>query len=276
MNYPQPPFIIETVEQLRAIADPLRQRIIELLMIESLTATQLAERLGEAPAKVHYHVRELERVGLILLAKTQKKGGILENYYHAISGSLSIASSLIQSAPADDTLAALQAFLDIMTADTLEVLRTVSQGLQEHMRMTREISWMTYDEWKAFNEALKALLAEYEVPRGVEGERQWTFNLIMHPSLPHQLIPTEAVPSREEPKEDIRRMIVIGVLHIGRATLEDALTHNARLDIVVLGVCIFAKDVSADLIQRAVRSARITGRINASDDVRAALQALAQ
>ena len=55
---------LETIEQMRAIADPLRQRIMQELLQQPRTVTQVAEVLGIAPAKVHYHVRELERVGL--------------------------------------------------------------------------------------------------------------------------------------------------------------------------------------------------------------------
>ncbi len=58
---------LETVDQLRAIADELRQRIFESLLDQPLTVTQVGQRLGVAPAKLHYHMRELERVGLVHL-----------------------------------------------------------------------------------------------------------------------------------------------------------------------------------------------------------------
>ena len=66
---------IENIEQLRAIADMLRLRIFEMLQQKPMTVTQLGEELGEAPAKVHYHVRELEKVGLLRLVETCEKGG---------------------------------------------------------------------------------------------------------------------------------------------------------------------------------------------------------
>ena len=50
---------LETLEQLRAIADELRTRIAEALTHRAMTVTQLGELLGQAPAKIHYHVREL-------------------------------------------------------------------------------------------------------------------------------------------------------------------------------------------------------------------------
>src|SRR5579859_254252 len=76
---------LETIEQMRAIADQLRQRIMQELLQEPRTATQVAEVLGLAPAKVHYHIRELERVGLVNLVFTREKGGILEKYFQPIA-----------------------------------------------------------------------------------------------------------------------------------------------------------------------------------------------
>jgi len=78
-------YIIEDLEQLKVLADPFRIKLLERLVEEALTVKQLAERIDESPAKVHYHVKELERVGLIKLVKTREKGGILEKYYRAVA-----------------------------------------------------------------------------------------------------------------------------------------------------------------------------------------------
>src|SRR5579875_2308990 len=92
---------IETLEQLRAIADMLRLRIVDLLYERPMTVTQLAERLGIAPAKVHYHVRELEKVGLLRLVETREKGGILEKYYQPVARDIAVEKQLLSAPPAD-------------------------------------------------------------------------------------------------------------------------------------------------------------------------------
>ena len=54
----------ESLEQVRALADELRVRIFSLLAQEPMTVTQVGKALDIAPAKIHYHVRELlERSG---------------------------------------------------------------------------------------------------------------------------------------------------------------------------------------------------------------------
>src|SRR5690242_7939413 len=104
---------IENIEQLRAIADMLRLRIFEVLQQRPMTVTQLGEELGEAPAKMHYHVRELEKVGLLRLVETREKGGILEKYYQPIAREISVEKSLL-FAPPDEALAMVGALLNQM------------------------------------------------------------------------------------------------------------------------------------------------------------------
>src|SRR6266704_3869893 len=103
---------IETNEQLRAIADMRRARILELLRDRPMTVTQLGELMGEGPAKIHYHVRELERVGLLRLVETREKGGILEKYYQPVAKNISVSKTLFMTAPPDESLAATSSWLD--------------------------------------------------------------------------------------------------------------------------------------------------------------------
>ena len=55
----QPVYIIEELEQLKTISDPLRARVLLLLIEKAYTGQQLAKLLGMARAKVHYHLNEL-------------------------------------------------------------------------------------------------------------------------------------------------------------------------------------------------------------------------
>lgn len=74
---------LETPEQITAFGHPLRQRILRLLSTDPMTNKQLAQKLGESPARLHFHVRELHRAGLIELVAERPKGGVLEKYYRA-------------------------------------------------------------------------------------------------------------------------------------------------------------------------------------------------
>lgn len=54
-----------TRAEARALAHPLRLRILRLCLDEALTNRVIADRLGQRPATVFYHVRTLERTGFL-------------------------------------------------------------------------------------------------------------------------------------------------------------------------------------------------------------------
>jgi DNA-binding transcriptional ArsR family regulator len=57
----------------RALAHPLRLRVLRLCLDEARTNRELADRLGEDPATVLYHVRTLVRNGF-LAAEPERRG----------------------------------------------------------------------------------------------------------------------------------------------------------------------------------------------------------
>ncbi|MFZ5942775.1 MAG: ArsR/SmtB family transcription factor [Bacillota bacterium] len=79
--------VLEDLEKIKAIADPLRVKVLEILIQRQATVKQVADSLGQSSAKMHYHVKELEKQKLIRLVETMEKGGILEKYYRAVAKS---------------------------------------------------------------------------------------------------------------------------------------------------------------------------------------------
>lgn len=76
---------IRDLEQLRALSDPLRLRILEAFAHGARTTKQVAGSLGEKPTKLYHHVDALEAAGLVRLVETRPKRGTLEKYYEAVA-----------------------------------------------------------------------------------------------------------------------------------------------------------------------------------------------
>jgi DNA-binding transcriptional ArsR family regulator len=70
-----------TLTQVRALAHPLRLRLIELFASGPLTAKQAAQKLGQPPTRLYHHVATLERAGLLRLARTRAVRGATEKYF---------------------------------------------------------------------------------------------------------------------------------------------------------------------------------------------------
>jgi molybdate-binding protein len=74
---------IKDYEQIKIISDPHRLAILRLLMAGPATLTQLGRVMGEHPAWVRHHLKQLEAAGLVEMKTAQVSGGFVEKYYRA-------------------------------------------------------------------------------------------------------------------------------------------------------------------------------------------------
>jgi len=72
-----------SVAELRALAHPLRLRLLERFAEQPRTTKQVAELLGLPPTRLYHHVAALERAGLLVLRKTRPNRGAIEKWYEA-------------------------------------------------------------------------------------------------------------------------------------------------------------------------------------------------
>jgi DNA-binding transcriptional ArsR family regulator len=279
----------ESLEQVRALADELRVRIFSLLAQEPMTVTQVGKALDTAPAKIHYHVRELERVGLVRQVFTREKSGILEKYYRAVAKDITVPRSLVTNAPRDELLAAASELAQSAVSGYIRALgRLMPLPDEDFQRYPFSLSnatlWLTRDEFEQFVAEFQALLEKYAVHRGIEGEQEATLFTIAYPA---QLAtepepasprveaqagqrPTDQPPSAREPK--INRVWVVGAVSYSQKDLEGVAARGERLDISVLGACGFASDIPAELVDRTVARFRCRGPVSASPAVRDVLK----
>jgi len=71
----------DTPEALRALADGTRLAILDLLLERAATTTHVAEALGKPKGTVGYHLKVLERCGLVRVVRTQQVRAITAKYY---------------------------------------------------------------------------------------------------------------------------------------------------------------------------------------------------
>ena len=67
----------------KALAHPLRVRILHLLDERTASPSEIAEELGAPLGNVSYHVRQLASFGLIKLVKRTPRRGAIEHHYRA-------------------------------------------------------------------------------------------------------------------------------------------------------------------------------------------------
>ena len=92
----QPVHVVDDLEALQVLGHPLRVRILELLR-EPGSAATVAREVGETRQKVNYHLKELERVGLVAPVGERRAGNFIETLYEAAGRSFLVAPSVAWS-----------------------------------------------------------------------------------------------------------------------------------------------------------------------------------
>jgi DNA-binding transcriptional ArsR family regulator len=87
------PAVLDTSEQLAAIAHPTRLRILDALRVAD-SAAGAARRLGEPRQRINHHVRELARAGLLVEAGERRKGNFVEQLYESCAGTFVVSPRL--------------------------------------------------------------------------------------------------------------------------------------------------------------------------------------
>jgi putative molybdopterin biosynthesis protein len=77
---------LQSFEQLKLLSDPRRRAILQELMLGPASLTMLGKVLGEHPAWIRHHLKQLEAAGLVELVETKIQSGVVEKFYSARAG----------------------------------------------------------------------------------------------------------------------------------------------------------------------------------------------
>ena len=95
--------VVTAPAQLRALADPLRATLLELLLERAATVTEMAQAVGRPKSTVAYHVNLLVDAGLLQVVRTRRVRAIEERYYGRVARTLYIG---VLNRPEDKQVAA--------------------------------------------------------------------------------------------------------------------------------------------------------------------------
>ena len=161
-------YYLESIEQLQIMADPLRYRIIKMLD-RPRTGAQIARELNLPRAKTHYHVKQLESAGLIVVDHTDSSTGIVEKYYTSVAQFLSFSNLLPETssdsvvtaesykAVADFLNATFEVSRDILATHPLDLRRDTGIWMEKSAVTTREKMAALRDKISELREEILAL-----------------------------------------------------------------------------------------------------------------------
>lgn len=213
MSAARPIQVIRGLDQAAAALEPTRLRLLsELATPDGDSASGLARRLNLPRQRVNYHLRELEKAGLVELVREQKKGNCVERIVRAVARSYLISPEVMGgAAPRDDADAAVRdrfssAYLVSAAARTIRdvaILRERAARAGQNLAsftLEVEVRFASAADRNAFAEDLAnevaKLAAEYHDPSAPQG-RLYRFVVGGYPAI------TKPEDARESQAHDI-------------------------------------------------------------------------
>lgn len=84
--------VITESPQLRALANPVRATVLELLLERAATVTELATAVGRPKSTIAYHVNSLVECGLLRVVRTHRVRAIEERYYGRVARTIYVGA----------------------------------------------------------------------------------------------------------------------------------------------------------------------------------------
>lgn len=191
---PEPEFIINDLETLKVLADPLRLQIVELCTQAPRTVKQVASVLNLPPTKLYYHIKQLEERSLIRVVDTRIVSGIVEKQYQAAALHYRVNAELFSLTSQagkeglnvmltglfDDVREDIQKSVD---ADVLDVSPKEGDGrpLSRSLLLSRHRLRLKPEKADAFSRRLRTLIDEY-TDQAEPDEQPYGLLIALYPS----------------------------------------------------------------------------------------------
>ena len=174
---------LTTPEQFKALGDPLRQKVLALLVERAATTNQLAEALGCPNSTMAHHLRVLVEAGLAKVVRTRQVRAMTERYYGRTARTF-IGTISGEKPPSVEIL-----------YQTLKEIASLQGRDQQFLSATFGHTRISEQQVRAFTERLDQLVQEFEAMRE-PGEPAYSFLAAIYRSnLPE--LPAEDEATRE-------------------------------------------------------------------------------
>jgi DNA-binding transcriptional ArsR family regulator len=173
-----PAQLVSDAEQLAALLKPVRLTLISELL-EPNSASGLARKLGLARQKVNYHLRELERHGLVKLVAERRRGNCMERVVRATARAYVVDPAVLGSIDEEAVDRFSSAYLVAVAAQTIQEVSILREKAAEAgkklptLTLQTNVRFASAEQQNAFAEELTAsvahLTAKYHDDSAPEG-----------------------------------------------------------------------------------------------------------
>ena len=185
--------LISDVETLKALSDPLRIQILEIMVRQSdetWTVKRIAKALGVMPTKLYHHIKILEERDLIRPASQQLVRGIVETTYRIAQLSLRLDRELIAGGGDELRSSAAEAIMSVFDLARRDLEAAFAAGLLptdpatdsgQSTLLNRSLYLLTPDRASQFRDRLVALCAEFASNQDSDASVPLGLLIALHP-----------------------------------------------------------------------------------------------
>ena len=187
-----------SMELMKILSDPRRNRILHLASEKPVTVKYLAEQMGEEPIRLYYHVKLLVKAELLEVAETRQLGNLTEKYYKSVNFSDVIYKGNIeeQAEHVEMALALIHQRLDPglqMYQKALEKIKAEKKDGKTFDKLPYQVSIdtssskMTSREWRKTIEPIMKAMGKNEdmqetwpeIPKDVRDDEEGTYQYVL-------------------------------------------------------------------------------------------------
>jgi DNA-binding transcriptional ArsR family regulator len=177
--------IVTAPEQLRALADPLRATLLELLLERAATVTEMAHAVRRPKSTIAYHVNLLVSARLLRVVRTRRVRAIDERFYGRVARTLYIG---VLSRPEDKQVVAAINGLAAAAAEAAPA------HAADDLRCTLVHARIPIEEVRAFWAEVQAIARRFaQIPRS--GDQVYGFVAGLYPTDAPTLPDAESAPA---------------------------------------------------------------------------------
>lgn len=144
----------------RALGDPLRIRLFEALWHGPRSAKELSAEVGLPPDRLYYHLRQLERAGIVEVAGYRTlRSGKAERVYRRVE-----AEPPGDASSPEEVAAFLESVLDATRADITAAFMAKRAGEHREVVVAQGPLWLTAEGLAEFQRAFQELYARFGSP----------------------------------------------------------------------------------------------------------------
>ncbi len=152
--------VIDDVATLKAMADPTRAAILELLT-EPRSVTELARALDVPRTRLYHHTELLRDRGLVEQVDERRVGALTERIYALTAKTFRASARLVHSGDPADRVDALTTLLFDTTKADLKLSLEASEG-EAHLDLGRSIAFLSDDDAQRFIAEVKSLVERFD------------------------------------------------------------------------------------------------------------------